>query len=294
MRKIFTAIIAAGVLFGCGKGSAPDGKLALRHVRKQVAFGPRYPGSAAAKQARAYFRKQLVGAEIEAQEFTAVTPAGLVRMANLFAVYPGATDEILILASHYDTKHLAIGDWDSANDGPSSSGLLLELARAIAARHNLFTTYIVFFDGEECYVKWGPRDGTYGSRYFAAQLEKQGLLELVKAMILTDLVGDKTLNIGRDIKSSPELLKLAEESAAALGYGGYFFKYDCRGLEDDHTPFLERGVPAIDLIDFDYGPNNSYWHTKKDTVDKLSAGSLQVVGDVVMEMITRLEAVSGK
>lgn len=292
MKQMRILPLTTALLFlaSCGKVPAPDGKAALRHVKAQVAFGPRYPGSEAAKEAREYFKRHLAGARLEEQKFTAVTPVGLVQMANLVAVYAGERDEIVILASHYDTKHLAIGDWDSANDGPSSSGLLLELARAVAARHNLFTTYIVFFDGEECYLKWGPKDGTFGSRYFASQMEKDGRLGAVKAMILMDLVGDGGLNICLDPRSTPELSELARGSAVALGYADHFFAYQCRGLEDDHTPFLLRGVPAVDLIDFDYGPGNTYWHTRQDTVDKLSAHSLQIVGGVVMEMIRRLEA----
>ena len=292
MRLALTVVYLC-LLPGCARpGPPPCGKTALKHAKQQVSFGPRYPGSEAAKEARAYFKRHLPTAQVEEQSFTAVTPAGLVRMVNLIAVYPGKSEDMIILASHYDTKHLAIGDWDSANDGPSSSGLLLELARAVAARRNLYTTYIVFFDGEECYQRWGPRDGTFGSRYLASRMAEDGRLGRVKAMILVDLVGDAELNICLDPRSTPELTELARRSADALGYGAYFFAYECRSLEDDHTPFLARGVPAIDLIDFDYGPGNAYWHTKQDTVDKLSADSLQVVGDVVMKMIRELETES--
>jgi glutaminyl-peptide cyclotransferase len=289
MLRVSISLAIVFLLAACGKGQAPDGEVALKHVKKMVSFGPRYPGSKASAECRAYLAAQLTGATIENQAWQAVTPQGLVKMTNLVAIYPGRQEEIVLLASHYDTKQLGY-KWDSANDGPASSAVLLELARVLAGRENRLTYHLVFFDGEEAYREWSVRDGTYGSRLLAAQMEMDGSLAKVKAMILLDMVGDAELNIGRDVRSSPELLELARASAARLGLEEHFFKYDCLGLEDDHTPFLKRGVPAIDLIDFRYGPDNSYWHSKADRIDKLSAGSLGLVGQVVLEMVRVLEA----
>ncbi len=154
---------------------------------------------------------------------------------------------------------------------------------------------MVFFDGEEAVAKWTTgSDGDYGSRHLASKWLADGTLAHIKALINVDMIGDKDLDVTNDTSSSESLRAMVLTIAAQLGDAKYF-RQDGGGVEDDHTPFLNAGVNAIDIIDFDYGPrtaqapNGTYWHSAKDTMDKLSAHSFQVVGDVVLELVKQLE-----
>ena len=175
-----------------------------------------------------------------------------------------------------------------ANDGGSSTGVLLEMARVLSGAPRVDTVYLVWFDGEEAYGQWSEIDSLYGSRHLADKWSKDGTLANVKALINVDMIGDKNLGILQELNSSPALRALVWKTARELGYGAYFLDTGM-ATEDDHMPFLKRGVNALDLIDFDYGPNNTYWHTEQDTLDKLSAHSLEVVGAVVSAVILQLE-----
>ena len=173
-------------------------------------------------------------------------------------------------------------------DGGASAGFLLELARTAAGKPRKDDLYIVFFDGEEAVKDWTDTDSLYGSRHLAAKWAADGTLGKLKALINVDLIGDRDLGILQEEYSSPTLVRLFWSVARELGHGAHFLNY-AGAVQDDHFPFLARGVPAIDLIDFDYGPRNSWWHTSEDTPDKLSAKSFQVVGDVTIEVLRRLE-----
>jgi glutaminyl-peptide cyclotransferase len=172
-----------------------------------------------------------------------------------------------------------------ANDGGSSTGLLLELARALARQTRVDDVYLVFFDGEEATrEKWEGEDNLYGSRHLAAKWRKDGTLARLKALINVDMIGDKHLDIKMESNSNAKLNRLVWDTAKALGYGAFFLD-ESQPVDDDHMPFVQQGVPAIDLIDFDYDP----WHEDSDTMDKLSEKSLEIVGTVVLETIKRLE-----
>jgi Zn-dependent M28 family amino/carboxypeptidase len=261
-------------------------------VRALVEMGPRPVGSAAHDRARDYIVAELkkYGLTIIKDEFTAQTPLGERPMTNIIGELKGESDNILILASHYDTKFSNDITFVGANDGGSSTGALLELARVRAARPQKpkQTLWFTFFDGEEAFVNWTQADSKYGSRHLVARLVKEQKLQKVKAMILLDMIGDKDLELKRDGYSTPWLVEILWAAAKELGYEKHFNSSETF-IDDDHIPFLEKGVPAVDLIDFNYGLFNRYWHTAEDTLDKLSPKSLKIIGDTVLTALPRIE-----
>lgn len=270
-------------------GAPPlDGQRAFRHVAALVAFGPRDPGSPGIRKAQRYIIKTLkgYGLQVREQDFTASTPLGQIPMKNIIGVLPGTRPGIIAIASHYDTKRYERFRFVGANDGGSSTGLLLELARSLSRRNKGYTIWFVFFDGEEALVSWNQRDSLYGSRYMVKELSAQGRLKEIKALILLDMVGDRDLDVRRARSSTRWLTQVVWSTARKLGLGNYFPDEDIE-VEDDHTPFVMAGVAAIDLIDFNYG---TFWHTAADTLDKVSAASLKRVGTVLLESLPAIEA----
>lgn len=276
-----------------------NGERAFNHVKTQVDFGPRPAGSAALEKTREYLVKELksYGLKVWLDEFTPTTPQGKVKMKNIIAELPGESSNFIAIASHYDTKPYKEFTFVGANDGGSSTGALLEIARVLAAdkTKRKFTYQFVFFDGEEAFcAEWSDclngKDHTYGSSHMVERLRAAKQLEQIKALVLLDMIGDKDLRIPREQNSSSWLTKAIWETAQEAGYGKYFPSRETY-TEDDHSRFLEAGVSAVDLIDFEYGgSNNPYWHTKEDTLDKISAQSLKVVGDVVILSLPKIEA----
>jgi glutaminyl-peptide cyclotransferase len=266
-----------------------DGNAAYHHVEKLVSFGPHPPGSAGISHLQTYLISQLqrMGLQIEQQVFLASTPVGPVSMKNISAKIPGCTDQIVIIGSHYDSKLTPGSVFVGANDGGSSSGLLMELARVLSRQKGGCTYWVVFFDGEEALQKWSTDDSLYGSKYFASSLRLKGLTRQIKAMILLDMVGDKDLMLEQDNASTGWLVDLMQQSARELGYGTHLSPHQT-AMEDDHIPFIQAGIPAVDLIDFSYGFNNLYWHTSSDTLEKISPKSLKVTGDIVLRMLEKL------
>ncbi|MFN8008955.1 MAG: M28 family metallopeptidase [Terriglobia bacterium] len=178
------------------------------------------------------------------------------------------------------------GKFVGANDGGSSTALL-ELVRVLSRRKPKETLQFVFFDGEEAQRHWSESDSLYGSRYFVEELVRSGRREKMKAMILLDMVGDKDLVLEFDSSSTSELMELVRKSAQELGYSKHIARVS-KGILDDHVPFIQAGIPAVDLIDYEYGLNNLYWHTPNDTLDKISAQSLKIVGEIVLKTIEKL------
>ncbi len=277
---LFTALCTA---------SAADfsGSSALEFTRRAVAFGPRPAGSEANRALQAYIKSQLklCGCEIMEDPFTASTPRGPVAMKKIIAKFPGKSGKAIALTGHYDTKVFPGFKFVGASDGGSSTGALLELARALSGRPRVDDVYIVFFDGEEAFGEWSDTDSVYGSKHVAAKWRADGTLGRLKALINLDMVGDAHLNIKREMNGNPALRRLFWNTAADLGYQAYFPADDTITIEDDHMPFVKLGVAAIDVIDFDYPP----WHTAADTMDKVSAQSLEMVGRVTLEVVRRLE-----
>jgi len=269
-----------------------SGTSALRFTAKAVSFGARPPGSEASRRLQAYIVRELkkTGCEVIEDAFTAQTPAGPLAMKNLIARFPGRSGRAIAITGHYDTKLMPGRPFVGANDGGSSTGFLLEMARVLAGRPRQDDIYLVWFDGEEAVATWSDTDGLYGSRHLARRWLTDGTAARLKALINVDMIGDKDLGILREAYSSAPLLRLVWETARELGYGRHFLEVE-GAIEDDHAPFARMGVPAVDLIDYDYGPDNSYWHTEKDTMDKLSARSLEAVGRVVLAVVRRLEQI---
>lgn len=279
---------------GCAARSSPpgfSGSAALAYTRRAVAFGERPSGSDAIVRLREWIVSELkpLGGQLTLDTFTGETPTGSVPMTNIIYKFPGTSGKALVITGHYDTKRIPMVHFVGANDAGSSTGFLLEFARQVASIKHSDDIYLVFFDGEEAVAQWTDTDSCYGSRQLAAKWSEDGTLSRIKALINIDMIGDRDLDIINDENSSPSLKGMVTRIAAKLGDSKYFLP-NGGPIDDDHKPFVDAGVNAIDIIDLDYGPNNSYWHTAKDMMDKLSAHSLQVVGDVVTNLVKELES----
>jgi glutaminyl-peptide cyclotransferase len=280
--------LALWAALACAADSS--GESALRFTVRAVEFGPRPSGSEANAKLQTYIQTQLksFGCTVQEDAFTTDTPLGPKKMKNIIVKLPGSSGKAVVITGHYDTKVMPLIQFVGANDGGSSTGLLLELARALAKAPRKDDIYLVWFDGEEAVAEWSDTDSLYGSRHLAEKWGADGTLTKVKALINVDMIGDKDLKLVRDPNSTDWLRDLFWKTAADLGYSAHLSNL-IDPISDDHMPFLRRGVQALDLIDFDYGPNNGYWHTEQDTVDKLSAASFDVMGKVLIEALHRLE-----
>jgi Zn-dependent M28 family amino/carboxypeptidase len=273
-----------------------NGEKALAITREFVAIGPRWCGSPGHLKAEAFLRSQFKNDKLEEDTFTANTPIGPVPMRNFIVRFPGKKDGVIVLTTHYETNYpLRNIAFVGANDGGSTTGLLIEMANELRPKLGKdgkidgYSVWLVFFDGEEAIEQWQGTDHTYGSRHLAAKWGADGTLKRIKALILADMLGDKDLDVQKETQSTPWLVNLVAQAAKNTGHSKYFFAKE-QAEEDDHMPFLERGVAAIDVIDADYGPHtpqlpDGWHHTADDTMDKISAKSLSIVGDVFLESI---------
>jgi len=273
-----------------------NGAKALQYAGQFVAIGPRWPTSTGHAKAEEFLRNQFKHDQLEEDTFTADTPIGAVPMRNFIVRFPGKKDGVIVLATHYETNYwLRKINFVGANDGGSTVGLLMAIGdqlRADLARGKTldgYSVWLVFDDGEESIEsKWTDSDSLYGTRHLAAKWARDGTLGRIKAFILADMIGDKDLDILRESRSADWLVTLMTQAANKFGYGHYFFQTEGQ-VEDDHLPFVRRDVPSIDVIDLDYGPNNSYHHTAQDTMDKISSRSLTIDGDVFLETIRLID-----
>ena len=283
-----------------GPPPAFDGDRAMQYLKDIVKFGPRPVGSANHKKVEEYIEAHLKGDQVEDDVFIADTPEGKFSVHNIIAKYPGTKDGIIVMASHYDTNYpLRKTSYIGANDGGSSSALLLEIANQLRGRtRDGYSVWLVWDDAEEAMKPDGsaglPKempfedDSLYGITHVAEKWQGDGTLKKIRAFLLADMVGDADLNIDRDLNSTPWLENVVGEAAKRLGYQSHFFART-NEVGDDHIPFMKRGVPSADLIDFTYGYNDVFWHTTQDTVDKLSPKSLQIVGSVMLESVRLLD-----
>lgn len=278
-----------------------NGSAAFEEVRRFVAIRPRDATTPGAERAARYLRDRLqeLGVAAEWDEFQDVCPIGTGVFRNVIARIPGKGRGLLILGGHYDTKAGIGEDFEGANDSGSSTGVLLELARHLASGPAWpWEIRIVFFDGEEAMHRYGPHDGLHGSRHMARQLVESGQASNVVAMILLDMIGDRDLTVTIPRNGTPWLIAEVFEAARKEGLRQYFSLYPHR-IVDDHDPFLAAGMPAVDLIDFQFGSapgRNDYWHTPEDRMDKIAPESLEIVGRVVVRLLLRwadLEASPG-
>ncbi len=264
---------------------------AMQYVKEIVAFGPRPIGSANHKRVEDYIHAHLKGDQVEDDAFTIDTSEGKFPVRNIIAKYPGTRDGIVVIASHYDTNYpLRDTNYVGANDGASSSALLLEIANQLRGKKlDGYSVWLLWDDAEEAIkLPWTDTNSVYGVRHLAQKWQDDGTIKNIKAFILEDMIGDADLNIERDENSTPWLEDLIYQAATRLGYQSHFFARTVP-MEDDHKPFMQRNVPSADLIDFEYGYNNVFWHTTQDTVDKLSPKSLEIVGTVTLETVQMLD-----
>ena len=287
-------VFAAATAIGQAAPPAFDSGRAWEHLRQLVAIGPRPAGSAALDQTRKYIKGQLAaaGVAVAEQAWDAETPVGHVHMVNLVATIPGARADRIVFSGHYDTKLFRNSRFVGANDGGSSAAFLIEMARVLKARLNPLTIELLFLDGEEAFCEnWddcsrpGAPDNTYGSRHYVTAGKRGGTLAGIKAHILVDMIADRDLRLKRELNSTPWLTDIVWAAAKARKLATHFVPHTTQ-IEDDHVPFLQAGVPSVDVIDLEYEP----WHTPRDTLDEVSARSLQVVGDVLLAALPQIEA----
>lgn len=294
-EKRENAVVPSAVAF--------NGERAMEYVKKQLDIGPRVSGSVELAKTRDYILSTLKnsGLTVKADEFTSYTPFGEKKMVNLTAEIPGESDDVIVIASHYDSKLFKNMRFVGANDPGTSVGTLLELGRVLGANPQKprLTYWLVFFDGEEAFCEdWDEchvpnpadlgkplPDNTYGSRHFVSQLSSSNQLRRVRALILLDMMGYKNLNLGRDTMSTPWLQDIVWRTASEQGYGKYFVDRPEGVGGDDHAPFLTAGIPSLDLIQLNSYP---YWHKADDTLDKVSAESMKIVGEVVLASLPKI------
>lgn len=277
-----------------GPPPAFDSDRAMQYVKEIIAFGPRPVGSANHLKVEDYIKSHLKGDDVEEDSFIADTPEGKFPVHNFVARFPGKRDGIVVIASHYDTNYpLRHTSFIGANDGGSSSALLLEFANQFRGKSNDgYSIWLVWDDAEEA-IKPDTemqfeKDSLYGITHLAEKWQADGSLKKIKAFLLADMIGDADLNIERDTNSTPWLEDVVYEAATRLGYQSHFYARKFP-VTDDHLPFVKRGVPSADLIDFNYGYNDVFWHTTQDTIDKLSPKSLEIVGATMLEAIRILD-----
>jgi glutaminyl-peptide cyclotransferase len=278
--------------------SAFNGERAMTHVKKQLEFGPRPPDTPELAKTRNYIVNELksYGLSVTTDDFTASTPVGRKKMTNIIGEIAGDSKTAILITSHYDTKLYKDMRFVGANDPASSVGTLLEIARVAASSSTKpkVTYRFVFFDGEEAFCEgWDDcgtpenPDHTYGSRHYANQLVERHEVQSTRAMILLDMMGYTKLELGRDTMSSRWLQDIIWQTGRDLGYSSVFVDRPEGVGGDDHEPFLRAGIDAVDLIQLnDY----SYWHTPEDTIDKVSAQSMKIVGDTVLASLPRIAA----
>ena len=280
-----------------------NGERAMEHVKKQVEIGPRIPGSPELAKTRDYIVNLLKssGLIVRTDEFITGTPIGEKKMVNVTAEIPGESKDVIMIASHYDSKFFKDMRFVGANDPGTSVGTLLELGRVLSAsaQKPKLTYWLVFFDGEEAFCEeWtqcnnpnsaDPKtplpDNTYGSRHYVSRLRDNNELSRVRALILLDIMGSKNLELGRDTMSTRWLQDIVWRTAHDLGYEKYFVARPEGVGSDDHEPFLKAGIDSLDLIQLSTYP---YWHKADDTIDKVSAQSMKIVGDVVLASLPKI------
>ena len=268
-----------------------DAGHAMQYTKEIVAIGPRWVGGSGQQKMAAWLRGKLKADTVEEDAFEAETPAGKKPMRNFIVRFQGTKEGVILLGSHIDTNYtLRKTSYAGANDGASSTGLLLAIADQMRGKKlEGFSVWLAFFDGEEAIDKWTKTDSIYGSRHLAEKWRKDGTNGKIRAFLLADMIGDADLNVEREQFSTPWLSSLLMKAATRLGQQSHFSGREI-SIEDDHIPFVQLNVPSVDIIDMDYGYHDSWHHTPDDTLDKLSPRSLQITGDVILELIRLLNA----
>ncbi len=286
---VLFAVLTLVVCVPLAQAQSFNAARAMQYTREIVAFGPRPIGSPNHKKLENYIVAHLKNDQVEDDAFTADTPEGKFPVRNIIAKFPGTREGIIVIAGHYDTNYpLRNTGYVGANDGGSSTAILLELANQFRGKKREgYSVWLLWTDGEEAVKNWTATDSLYGVRHLADKWQKDDTLKNIKAFLLADMIGDADLNIDREANSTPWLEDMVYQAATQLGYQSHFFARTIP-IEDDHLPFVERGVPSADLIDLDYGYGNVFHHTPQDTMDKLSPKSIEIVGKVILETVQML------
>ncbi|MEO6802090.1 MAG: M28 family peptidase [Granulicella sp.] len=300
LRRCLPLLVLFCLLPAYGQKTAFDGQAAYTLTQQLLQVAPKRfngsPGHLKAEQfIKEHFKAEAAKGHLETDSFTTNTPAGLQTMRNYIVKYPGKKDGIIVLASHYETNYpLRDINFVGANDGAATTALLIEIGNVLRAHPpEGYSVWLVFDDGEESVSgNWSAADSLYGTRHLAAKWSNDGTIKKIKAFLLADMCADKDLNINKELNSTPWLLDMLAVAAKNTGHSSSIFK-TAGAEEDDHLPFKQRGVPVLDVIDYDYGPHTAvtpdgWHHTAEDTIDKISARSLQISGDLFMEMIRLL------
>lgn len=298
LKSLFPLCVAGGLVSCSDMGTSvpfphPDGHFAMKQAAAAAEIVPRYSGSPGAEKSAARIArtaKSLPGFRVSVDEFRDLTPEGEKIFRNVIAERPGKSEEFLVIGAHYDTKKLAsVPRFAGANDSASGVGALLAMMKAVAETKQVLplTLKFVFFDGEEALIDYSEHDGFHGSRRCVAELKRKNRLRNCRAMILLDMVGDRDLCLKLPADTDLALQIPVLKSAQELGYGAHVGTGGPVML-DDHTAFVKAGIPAVDLIDFQYGPDNLYWHTEADTIDKISAESLGISAAIALKTIWKL------
>jgi Zn-dependent M28 family amino/carboxypeptidase len=283
----------------------PDG-VSGQHVldltRQLLAVAPKRfansPGHYAAEDfIKKHFAPEIAHGQFETDSFFASTPIGQLQMRNYIVRYPGKKDGVIVLASHYETNYpLRNIGFVGANDGACTSAMLIAFGEYFRTHPPQgYSVWLVFDDGEEAIQSWSHTDSLYGTRHLAAKWASDGTLRKIKAVMIADMIGDRDLNIDYDDNSTPWLRDLLKVAARDTGHSGNIYKmHPPGGIEDDQLPFGQRGVPVLDIIDIDYGPHTAaapdgWHHTAQDTLDKISAHSLQISADLFLQMIRLID-----
>jgi glutaminyl-peptide cyclotransferase len=284
--QAFFGVLLITMLWAYPAAAEFNAARAMQYTREVVAFGPRPIGSANHKKLENYILAHLKNDQVDEDAFSADTPEGKFPVRNIIAKFPGSREGVIVVAGHYDTNYwLRNTGYVGANDGGSSTAILLELANQLRGKKREgYSVWLLWTDGEEAVKDWTATDSLYGTRHLAEKWHKDGTLKTIKAFLLADMIGDADLNVDRDSDSTPWLEDLVYKAASNLGYQSHFFARTIP-VEDDHLPFVQLGVPCADLIDLDYGYANVFHHTPQDTLDKLSPKSIEIVGNVILETI---------
>ncbi|MDE0260921.1 MAG: M28 family peptidase [Bryobacterales bacterium] len=293
LTLVFAAVAGTGIALAQPRerGTPPEeyvlaGQRAMEWTSRFVALGNRPAGSAQLRRQAEMIVENLdrLSCTVEVDRFVAATPNGAKPMRNIVARFGAGSDRpVVVISGHYDT--IAAPAFVGANDGGSSAALLMVLAERFD-RAGQEGVWLAFFDGEEAVVEWNDGDHTYGSRRLARRWAADGTVSRISALINVDMIGDRDLDVLYEGNSDAALRREVWDIASALGYAAEFGA-NLGYVQDDHVSFLEVGVPSLNLIDFNYGPRNSYWHTPRDSMDKLSERSFAIVLHVLEVFIKR-------
>jgi glutaminyl-peptide cyclotransferase len=303
-RSLALLVLGLGTISAAAQpaaGKGVSGQTVMQLTQQYLAAAPkRYvgsPGHVAAEQfIRSHFAPEAAKGNLVTDEFYANTPVGQFPMRNFIVKFPGKKDGIIVLASHYETNYpLKDINFVGANDGACTTALLIAIGQYYRQHPPQgYSVWLVFDDGEEAFRSWSDTDSLYGTKHLAAKWSGDGTAQQVKAVLIADMIGDKDLDIMEETQSTQWLRDDLRKAARETGHTSSVFKTE-GAEEDDHLPFLKRGMPTIDIIDPNYGPHtpsqpDGYHHTAQDTIDKLSVNSLQTSADLFLAMVRLIDA----